>query len=42
MLSNIAFKLGIVFTLGGSALGWLVLRSMLFVIAGVSGALLFA
>jgi len=42
VLSNIAFKLGIVFTLGGSALGWLVLRSMLFVVAGVSGALLFA
>jgi uncharacterized membrane protein (DUF4010 family) len=40
LLSNIAFKLGIVFTLGGSALGWPVLRGMLLVVAGIGGALI--
>ena len=41
LLSNIAFKLGMVFTLGGSALGWPVLRGMLLVVAGIGGALIF-
>lgn len=41
LLSNIAFKLGVVFTLGGSALGWPVLRGMLLVVAGIGGALIF-
>jgi len=40
LLSNIAFKLGIVFTVGGPALGWPVLRGMLLVVAGVGGALI--
>lgn len=39
LLSNIAFKLGIVFTIGGSAMGWPVLRSMLLVVAGIGSAL---
>jgi len=39
LLSNIAFKLGIVFTIGGPALGWPVLRGMLLVVAGIGGAL---
>lgn len=41
LLSNIAFKLGIVFTIGGPALGWPVLRGMLLVVAGIGGALFF-
>jgi uncharacterized membrane protein (DUF4010 family) len=41
LLSNITFKLGIVFTIGGPALGWPVLRGMLLVVAGVGSALLF-
>ena len=41
LLSNIAFKLGMVFTLGGSSLGWPVLRGMLLVVAGIGGALIF-
>jgi uncharacterized membrane protein (DUF4010 family) len=40
LLSNIAFKLGIVFTIGGPALGWPVLRGMLLVVAGIGGALI--
>lgn len=40
LLSNIAFKLGIVFTVGGAAMGWPVLRGMLLVATGVGGALL--
>jgi len=40
LLSNIAFKLGIVFTVGGSALGWPVLRCMFLVVAGIGGALI--
>jgi len=39
LLSNIAFKLGIVFTIGGPALGWPVLRGMLLVVTGIGGAL---
>lgn len=39
LLSNIAFKLGIVFTVGGPAMGWPVLRGMLIVAAGIGGAL---
>lgn len=39
VLSNIGFKLGVVFTLGGSALGWPVLRGMLLVAVGIGGAL---
>lgn len=41
LLSNITFKLGIVFTIGGPRLGWPVLRGMLLVAIGVSGALYF-
>jgi uncharacterized membrane protein (DUF4010 family) len=40
LLSNIAFKLGVVFTIGGPALGWPVLRGMLLVVAGIGGALI--
>lgn len=39
LLSNIAFKLGIVFTVGGSSMGWPVLRGLLIVAAGIGGAL---
>jgi len=39
LLSNIAFKLGIVFAVGGAAMGWPVLRGMLLVATGVGGAL---
>ena len=40
LLSNIAFKLGIVFTVGGSSMGWPVMRGLLIVAAGIGGALL--
>ena len=40
LLSNIAFKLGIVFTVGGAEMGWPVLRGLLVVAAGIGGALL--
>lgn len=40
LLSNIAFKLGIVFTIGGPPLGWPVLRGMLLVVAGIGSALI--
>ena len=39
LLSNIAFKLGIVFTVGGPTMGWPVLRGMLILAAGIVGAL---
>lgn len=41
LLSNITFKTGIVFALGGSALGWAVLRGMALVALGIAGALAF-
>lgn len=40
VLSNITFKLGIVFTVGGPAMGWLVLRSMLLVAIGIGSTLM--
>ena len=39
MLANLAFKSGLAFTLGGSALGWRVLGGMLAVGAGLGGGI---